>query len=814
MPALRRLTPRLMTTILLPFALSSVAQEVETALSNDGDGGIETIEVVAQKRVSTLQETPIAISAFNADSLENQGIEDANDIQFAIPNAIISGSASKPDFTIRGVGSNPLTATGDPGAGVHLNGVYMTSNNFQNEFYDLQAIEVLRGPQGTLYGRNTTAGVLNIITARPTDEVEGYLSAEVANYRSFRTIGALNLPLTETINQRFAFTTTKRDGYTENIADNVDFNELDGRDQYSIRSTTAFEFSEQANGLLVAQYFKEDSDRSLKTGVLCKSDLLLGCAAEEIASEYPNSGFLDGNIKNIFALFGVPYPVRSDFYNTNLDGSARTNPSDPRKVRLDYQPSIKQDEIIASFEFNYDFGGSVFTSVTAYHDREFKSYVDFDSADGADAFLVPVAYHLENERVIGTRHSSLDIRDRKSTQWSQEIRFATFDDGPFNYTVGAFYLDYEASSQVDFYVPELGILTSILNATTPLSLSAKEEAFSFQTPHVSTKAWAVFGEGYYDINKELTLTVGVRYTDEEKEVKTRQISPLTYALGGNTQFYNDKADWQETTGKIGLSYSPELEATDETLIFGTISRGYKGGGINPGASETSFPTYDPEYINSFEIGTKNTFWDRTFQANVTAFYYDYDGLQVSGLLEDSTTFNTNIDAEVKGAEFEFVAAPMDGLTINLNLSFLDSEVAEDYIAPPDNAYSTSRGPVNLKGNELAHAPDQSIQFGIQYDTALNDNWNISYRAQTYWQSDYWGRLYNSPTDKLDSWQQTDFSVTLRDSDDIWEIEAFVKNADDEASLTGISVEGAFVGRYRKPTYLEPRIVGLKLKYSF
>jgi len=826
MSEVKNFAPALIAAFMLPFAFSSVAQEVDKALKGseeESQSGIEVIEVVAQKRVSTLQETPIAISAFNSDSLAKQQIEDAHDIQFAIPNAMITGTGTRADYSIRGVGANALSASGDPGAGVHINGVYMASNNFQNEFFDVRSIEVLRGPQGTLYGRNTTAGVVNILTAQPSDAFEGNIGVEFASHNSIRTNGMLNIPLTDMISQRFAFYTTERDGYTKNIAENVGFDEVDGRDQWSIRSTTRFEISDNANATLFAQYFEEDSDRSVKTGVLCKADATLGCASEEIGHDFPNTSFTEGNLAGVasfvFGAFtGLPYPRRHDFYNTNLDGSTRTNPSDPREVRLDYQPRVNQEETIVSFEFNYDFGDVTFTSLTGYHDKEFKSYVDFDNADGADAFLVPMTYQLGDVRMENTtRHSMIDIRHRKSEQWSQELRLSSYYDAPFNYTVGAFYLDYDAFNKTDFYVPELGIIASLLNAhpLLGLDLTPEEEAFSFQTPKILAESWALFGEGYYDVNKDLKLTVGLRYTEEEKEVESRVVSPLSYLglLSGNpadTSLESGKESWEEVTGKVGLSY----QLDKDTMFFGSLSRGYKGGGINPGAEDLALATFDPEYINAIEIGTKNTLFDRTFQANITAFLYDYDGLQVSGLLSDSTVFNTNVDAEVKGAEFEFISAPSEGLQINLNVSFLDSEISESFITAPDNAYSDSRGGVQIKGNELPHAPKTSVQFGVQYEHQLNEDWSISYRAQTYWQDKYWARLYNSPTDRMDSWQQTDANVTLRSSDNVWELEAFVKNASDEASLTGLSVEGAFIGRFRKPTYLEPRTFGLRVKYRF
>jgi outer membrane receptor protein involved in Fe transport len=814
MPAKKTIKPMLNIIALLPFAFSALAQEVAQAVNKteEGNHGLEVIEVTAQKRVTSLQDTPIAISAFSRTMLDDQNIEDALDIQFGVPNLTVPGNGG---YSVRGVGNTAISATADPGLGVHVNGVYVRSGAIQNEYYDLESIEVLRGPQGTLFGRNTTSGVLNSITRRPDDIFEAQLTTEIATFNSLRTKGFVNIPLSESVLQRFAFNTVKRDGYTENLAENVGFDELDGRDQWSLRSSTTFEFSEKATGFLFAEYFQENSDRSVVTGVLCQSDPILGCDnSETLSSEFPNTSHTDGALANggLSGLLGsVGFGLRDNFYNTNLDGSARSNPSDPRQVRMDTQPKYYRDDLLVSFEFNYEFGDYVFTSVSAYHDREGDAERDFDSADGADGMLTAQALLLPSGRTEPTtRHSTVRTDHAASTQKSQEFRVASYLNGPFNFTAGAYYFDYDGESLVNFYIPELTGLAGFLGLPDELAY------FSFQSPSVTTTSWAIFSEAYYDFSEDLKLTFGLRYTDEEKGVVTRQVSPLSYlnpAFDLEGAIVEGENDWQEVTGKIGLSYSADFDMTDETLFFGTLSRGYKGGGINPGGSG-DFPTFDPEYINSFEVGTKNTFAGRKFQANVTAFIYQYDGLQVGGILGDGTTFNTNVDADVKGAEFEFVAAPVDGLRINLNLSLLDSEINEDFFTSPDISSPSGSGPVNLKGKTLQFSPESSIQFGIQYTHALAENWEIAYRAQTYWQDEYYSRLYNIATDLQDSWQQTDLSVTVRDLDNVWEFEAFIKNAGDEASITSLGVDNSIVGRYRTPVYLDPRTYGVRVTYRF
>jgi len=525
MPKKNLIKPTFCIVALLPFTLSAIAQDVAQAVDDKKkkeNVGLEIIEVTAQKRITSLQDTAIAISAFSRTMLEDQDIEDALDIQFAVPNAMVAGNGS---FSVRGVGNTAVSATADPGLGVHINGVYLTANTIQNEFYDLESIEVLRGPQGTLFGRNTTAGVMNTITRRPDEIFEASITTEFANYNGLRTSGYVNIPLSENVLQRFAFNTVKRDGYTENVAENVGFDSLDGRDQWSLRSSTSFEFSDKANGFLFAQYFKENSDRSGVVGILCKADPVLGCDnSETLGNEFPNTSFTDGSLANggLSGLLGaLGYTTRPDFYNTNLDGSPRSNPSDPRKVRMDYQPVFNAEDLLVSFEFNYEFGDYVFTSVSAYHDRESQAERDFDSGDGGDAMLTPQTLLLPSGRSeLTTRHSTVRTDYAASKQWSQEFRIASYQDAPFNFTAGAFYLDYDAESLVEFFLPELTAVVAFK------ALPDELGAFSFQTPELKTTSWAVFSEGYYDINEDLKLTVGLRYTEEEKEVKTRTISPL------------------------------------------------------------------------------------------------------------------------------------------------------------------------------------------------------------------------------------------------------------------------------------------------
>ena len=207
--------------------------------------------------------------------------------------------------------------------------------------------------------------------------------------------------------------------------------------------------------------------------------------------------------------------------------------------------------------------------------------------------------------------------------------------------------------------------------------------------------------------------------------------------------------------------------------------------------------------------------NRKLQANATLFFYDYQDIQLGALEQNGTgaSITDNTDAEVLGAELEFVAIPIDDLLINLNLSLLDSEVTGDF-STPDGSQPTSTGSVDVKGNQLPYAPNSSVQFGIQYSHQVFNGWELTYRAQTYWQDEYFARVYNTATDKIDSWHQTDLKISLTDINATWEFDVFVKNANNEDAITGLTVENRLAGRFRLPAILDPRQYGMRVTYRF
>ena len=325
---------------------------------------VEELVVTAQKREQALQDVPLAVSAFSEKALDRAQIEDATDIQFSIPNAVLTGNDR---FTLRGIGTNALGSS-DLGVQSFVNGAaigYLP----QNEFFDMQRIEVLRGPQGTLYGRNTTGGAINLITRKPTPEFGGEASLQVGNFANVRVGGALNLPLGDKVGVRLAGYSLNRDGYTENVATG---NDVDGRDQWALRGTLALNFSEATNATLVVSRYEEDSTRAREGKRLCKAHPVLGCDPRFLGFDSPDA---NTTILQTLARSFTPFPVGGNIY------AGAPNPTDLRKVAADTDPRYKLDQTAVTLDFEHDFGTLQFSAIGAYSKGSTEQNTDWDNAD-------------------------------------------------------------------------------------------------------------------------------------------------------------------------------------------------------------------------------------------------------------------------------------------------------------------------------------------------------------------------------------------------------------------------------------------------
>lgn len=754
-------------------------------------GAIEEIIVTAQKRQESAQSVPISISAFDADALDRALIENGQDIQFSVPNTML---VANDRFTMRGIGNNALSATSDNGVGLLFN---TSAIGFapQNEYYDIGRIEVLRGPQGTLYGRNTTGGAINIIPQSPSDEFEGNLSVQIGNFNAQRVQGAINLPLGDNVRQRFAGYSLKRDGYTDNLHTG---HAIDSRDQWGIRSYTSIDLSERTTVNLVVDYYEEDSTRTRESKRMCKADVVHGCSPYELGFDIPDS---TANIfQSFLSGFVAEFPAGGDIYAGVVD------PQDLRAVNTDIDPSYDGDQLLGTLEFIHEFDNHTLTAVTGYAKGDWYGATDYDSAVLPFRFDTPVTYRINRDEVVTTDELiSTDAFAAGHDMWTQEVRLASNLDGHFNYTVGAFYMSRESYGTFFIYHPGLELTAKAWGWTDPNSWYLDSGSTAW------TDAWAIFGEGYFDVSDRTTVTAGLRYTNEEKSTTTRSFA-ITPVVSSNT----GENDWQEVTGKISIDHQAELSFTDQTLFYGTVSRGYKGGGLSAG--NVANPSFDPEYVNAVEIGMKNLAGNGRWRANFAAFYYDYDGLQLSQRMDVGVSI-TNADATISGFEAEFEFSPSENFLFDLNVSLLNAEIGEFMSIDGNNPAQSAlvRTPnvlVDLEGNKLPFSPDASIQFGAQYMAPVSDNWDSVMRVDFSWQDDYFARAFNTSNDAIDSWQVVNAQLRFINEDRGLGVQFFVKNIADEDHIVGSITEDFIVGNYRNLRLLEPRTYGITVEFDF
>jgi iron complex outermembrane recepter protein len=750
---------------------------------------IETIIVVAQKREQAAQDVPIALSVFSAATLERAQIEDATDIQFSIPNAVLTGNDR---FTLRGIGTNALGSS-DLGVQSFVNGAaigYLP----QNEFFDLARLEVLRGPQGTLYGRNTTGGAINVITQKPKAEWGGEGSMQLGNYGGIRVGGAINIPLGEHLATRLAGYGLSREGYTRNEGTG---NNVDGRNQWAFRWTTTFDLGENTDITFIYGKYEEDSSRAREGKRLCKSHPVLGCDPRELGFDSPDA---TTTVLQTLSRFFTPFPAGGNIY------AGAPNPTDLRAVNADTDPQYKLDQTFATLNLDHKMGALTLSAVLAWSKGSTEQNTDWDNANLPFRFTRPITYTAARGRVVTTDQLiTTDSFTSQSETQTGEVRLASDFEGRFNFLIGLFTLDGTGSGGFETWHPSIELFQK--------ANGRPEESWRVSALSRGGKnsTDAIFGEAYFKLSDNLRLTLGARQTEEKRSGESRSIVLAPVGPWIFSSFKGSKA-----TGKVALDWTPDLSFTDQTLIYGSYSTGYKGGGLN---NSNAAPTYGPEEVVAWELGAKNTLAGGRLQANLTGFAYQYTGLQLGQRINGGVV-TRNADADIWGLEGEFLYAPSRNWLFDTNLSYLHTSISnfssEDAANPAQSLTATTPTvAVNLAGNELPHAPKAKVKVGGQYTTAsFAGGWTATLRADAVWQDKYFAREYNSPTDRIKSWGVIDLQARLDNRAQDFSVRAFVKNVTDQDNITNIIIEDALIGRYRNVRLLEPRTYGIILEKKF
>ncbi len=773
---------KLRTSLALVALATTAFSPIYTAVAQDdvvsaSEKRFQTVQVTAQRREQSQLDVPLSVSAFNGDLLEDLGVDDITDVGKISPNVTLEvsrGTNTTLSAFIRGVGQQDPVAGFEAGVGIYLDDVYL--NRPQGavlDVFDVERIEVLRGPQGTLYGRNTIGGAVKYVTRPLGDEPTLKLKAAIGSYNQKDLIVSGSTPLADTFRVGGALAVLTRDGFGENLVtgeQNYNKQVTSGRISAEWDVTPDFDLRFSMDGT------KDTS--APRQGHRLIPSLVTGQPV--LGNEFDTRAGLNVVKQNVEA------------FGTSLVGEWRINDAFTLK------------------------------NILAYREDESVTPIDFDSLEAAD-LDVPAIY--END------------------QFSEEFQ-VLYSGDRLNGLVGFYYLDANASTVFDVLLGTTGDLLGLpgLNAQT--------------FGDVNTKTWSIFGDFTYDITDRLHLTVGARYTEDTRKsqvLRRSYIGGFSEFFGGNpiliatTSDFNGEADFDDFSPRVSLGY----DLTDDANVYFTYAQGFKGGGFDPRGQTSAAPDFnqdgsvsadevyefmqfDPEEVNSFEVGYKASQFGGDLNYSIAAFYSDYKDVQVpgsvgvdtdgDGISDTFTGVTTNAGAAtIWGIEFEGTSNIAKGVfndddlfNIGWSLGYLDAQY-DEYIDATGVDVSDQR--------VIQNTPDWTGSFRIAYDTPFtiaNNNGNLLMNAMASYRGE--SSQFEAPSAYLDQEAFTLIDASLRWEAESgkWGISLQGKNLTDERYIVAgynfvneatlaptLGLEGTLTGFYG-----DPRTFTLGIDFEF
>lgn len=731
---------------------------------------LQTVVVTAQKREQDAQDIGIAVAAFGEEQIRSLGIKSADNVADSISGVQVYHYRGKgqPSFVVRGVGTQDFAPNTAPTAAVYLDDVYLGSNIVSGfQIFDVSRVELLKGPQGTLFGRNTTGGAVSYASSKPTDEFEGYAELGYANYDTTTANFAVSGPVADGVRMRFAAKFSDQgEGHIKNVfvpsddpfsatPNYVNRDSKIGEDRtWAARFLTEIDLSESGTLFLNAHGGKRESDTLPVTPIGFTQ--IVG-AAGACAATPTGGGASD------------PRFCGDAFGYSDTDGDEFT-------VNNDFVGRNEEENVGGSARLRWDFGPVAFTSISAF---EHATKVQSADADGS-----PLSVFANTTDVY------LD-------QYSQEFRLAS--DAIDNiYWIAGVYFSHDKIKQE---------FCGDLNPLLGLGVACKNN-FSQSTDNA-----AVFGQLEYRLTEKLRLTTGLRYTDETRDFMS--INTLTDAMGNvaianfgtgpeDAAIVDDSVSSGNLSGKIGLDYF----LTDDILLYASYSNGYKSGGYDGDFSfdRQQLNPYREETIGAYEIGWKTTLADGTLRFNGAAFYYDYSDpqMRVQRISSGGLPFNQLINlssAVVRGIESDVVWTATDKLDITASVTLLDTEINED---DPDPALAL------FDGNEFALAASESFTLMARYAQPVSERLTATFQVDGKYNGPFELNAENLPWLRQDSYVLVNARVSLLDEIAGWELSAWGQNMTDEVFASGsYSLFGAFPVAYNTS-----RSYGISLRYDW
>jgi len=771
------------TALLIGAPLTPALAQQPAAGSQEAET-IEQVVVTARRREESLQDTPVAITALSAAELEQQQVVGTTDLDKVAPNlqfhsyGTLTGNNSAAQVFIRGVGQTDATPAVDPGVGIYIDDVYMgRSVGGAMDFRDIASVQILRGPQGTLFGRNTIGGAVLLTTNAPGDGAGNSVRLGFGSDNLFEAYGAFDLPLSETWSVRMSVGTRQRDGYVTRVSDGVD---LGDEDMYTGQLAVRWKPSDQLNFTLRADYTKEDENGSpFVFQAMNETATFVGAASQ--AAGCPNM------------LDPLPPPVRvGPLADPRCGNDAQY--LGPFKNGGTYPASSTLENHGASLVVDWDISDTFsFKSITA--DRRLN-WTGTRDADNTPLLILHTNYNSTSE------------------QFSQEFQ-GLIDTARLDGVVGLYYFDEDSFDR---------LLVPLGNPGT-----------SYDTQRVSmdAKAKAAFTEWTYEITDAFSVSAGVRYTEETKGLQATMfnVAPASrpepvpptalcpFAGPPPTQtnclFLTTNRFEREFTATT-KSASAQYRFNDKVMTYLSWADGFKSGGFNqrynaapPGNAPISF---DPETVETFELGLKLDPTDN-LRLNIAAFTSDYDDIQMTYRLGVvPLLFNAGV-ASIDGGEIELNYAPTPELRLDASIGYLDAGF--DTITPPPPFGPVTPTATATLDSSLPFAPEWQGHLGLSYDFHAGSSWMFTPRADGSYTAEQFFDAGNSvEIAQTDDVTLVNASLTLASVDDKWRIALSGVNLTDELYPVAGTSSLTTASGYAEIIYARPRTYSLSATWSF
>lgn len=708
-------------------------------------GALEEVIVTAERRSQSLQDVPLSITTFTEELINEGNIISMEDVALRTPNFKMTAfNITEPQLFLRGIGNTNDSSGSDPAVAVFIDDVYLgRPSGASTDLYDLERIEVLRGPQGTLYGRNAAGGAINIFTKKPQQEFEAKVGLTAGNYNLGNLRAYVNGPLSDSVAGKLTMNVRQRDGFAENITTGQD---LEDEDTMSLRGQLLFSPTD-------------------------KVDVLVGFDWADIDTSGNNRFLTNLEIDNYPGVIPALYPT---YYQRGVASNELIG-NDPRKANHEELQYSKKEILGVQARIDVDFDWAVLTSITAYRESESSWWQALNPQLSA--------------RLGGFGLQEVDDgAEQEAQQFSQEFRLAGESEN-LNWVGGVYFF----SEEVDRFER----FTTWWDPTSHLAVLGDGTADFIQSSE--NDSFAVFGQFTYNVTDALSLTLGARYTDDEKSIDNDTAAPVPNSspvfASGVPLFsppYSVSASdsWSETTVRASVDY----HITEDHMIYATYSEGFKSGAFNGTQrySELAQVPIAPELATNYEVGFKTQWLNDRLRINANYFDLDYENLQV-WVLTNSVLTASNAQAASDGIEAEMAVVFTDNFKITGSFATLDAKFTEG-----SNA-----------GNDLPRAPETSWSIMADLSVPMANGASLDLLATASYTDEFHFEVDNDPRGLQEDVTVWDASATYRAANEAWDLSVWGKNLSDELYATH-HIDGSYIGATR--IFAPPRTYGVSVNY--